>query len=79
MLSMFHTMVANSVGKKCEFARFWITLMSLSPRFSSFCVANALNFFFTASPDSFVVHAHGGAIFSSFASDTSILHHYFIS
>jgi hypothetical protein len=69
---MFHTMVASTVGGSCEFARFWITPMSLSPRFNKFCVANALNFFFTASPDSFVVRAHGGAIFSSYASSPAI-------
>jgi hypothetical protein len=67
ILSTFHSMVHCAVGGSCELSRFWITPASLSPRFNSFCVANALNFHFTAWPDRFVVSDHGGAIFSAYA------------
>jgi hypothetical protein len=69
MLLRFYTMVARVLASNGEVYRFWITPESQSPRFNCFCVANALNFHFTAYPDSFAVACHGSGIFSSYTAD----------
>jgi hypothetical protein len=67
ILGMFHSMVASAVAGSCELVQFWVTPTTLSPWINRFWVANALNFRFTAYPNSFLVLRHGRAKFSSFA------------
>ncbi|KAK1626214.1 hypothetical protein QYE76_000529 [Lolium multiflorum] len=72
VLSKFHSCVASALGGSCSFARFWITPPSLSPSYNKSRVASALNFRFTSFPDAFIVHFHGGAIFSALAASPTV-------